>query len=107
MCFSQRIIGAFYLESEVVHEETLDGKWNADWLHKKFSTVASGDFSRINSIATDTCATQKKAARILASRQEYQKIFFVPCDSHGLQLLIKNIVELSVRILCKPYTFCT
>ena len=40
------------------------------------------------------CSTQRKAARILASRQEYQKVFFIFCDSHGLQLLIKNIVEL-------------
>ncbi len=42
----------------------------------------------------DTCPTQRKAARILASQQEYQKVFFVPCDSHGLQLLIKDILEL-------------
>ena len=56
--------------------------------------IVSRNFSRINSITTNTCATQKKAARILASRQEFQKVFFVPCDSHGLQLLIKNIVEL-------------
>ena len=95
LCVSVKEYGAFYLESEPLQGETLDGEWNANWLHKKLSAAVSGEFSRINSITTDTCPTQKKAARILAGRQEYQKVFFVSCDSHELQLLIKNILKLS------------
>ena len=47
---------------------------------------------RINSLATDTCETMRSLHRKLRTHAEFKHTFFVPCDSHGLQLLVKDIL---------------
>jgi uncharacterized protein DUF659 len=59
--------------------------------------AAEGDgvinWKRLNSLATDTNATMFKVHDILSQRPETAHMFFIPCDSHGLQLLIKDILH--------------
>jgi len=86
--------GAFYWDSEIVNGDTCDGDWHADWLDHRFQTVSNGETSRINSVSMDTCPTQMKASRILGARPAYKHVFFVPCSSHGLQLLIKDVITI-------------
>ncbi|THV67714.1 hypothetical protein D6D28_07277 [Aureobasidium pullulans] len=38
----------------------------------------------------DTCATQRRVHELVAQHPEIQHVFTVLCDSHGLQLLIKD-----------------
>ena len=54
----------------------------------------NSQLERVNSINTDTCSTMQKLHEILQITSELEHVFFTLCDSHGLQLLIKNILEL-------------
>jgi hypothetical protein len=47
----------------------------------------------MSSLSTDTCATMRKTWSSLEKHLSLSHLFFVPCDSHGLQLLIKDILE--------------
>ncbi|RKK20269.1 hypothetical protein BFJ65_g6967 [Fusarium oxysporum f. sp. cepae] len=51
------------------------------------------DFSRMNAICTDTCSTMRKLHAEMKNMPEFRHCFFLLCDSHGLQLLVKDIVE--------------
>ena len=42
---------------------------------------------------TDTCDIMLKTARLLQALPSFQHVFMVPCDPHGLQLLIQDICE--------------
>ena len=56
--------------------------------------LCSGDLSRINSICTDTENTMRSVHDMLGRFPELSHINFSLCDSHGLQLLIKDILLL-------------
>jgi hypothetical protein len=65
-----------------------------DLLYPELEIICKGNFLRINSFCTDTDSVMRKAHVHLAARKEFQHCFFSLCDSHGLQLLIKDILEL-------------
>jgi Lon protease-like protein len=67
----------------------------ADWELQKMQEVTSGDTTKINSIANDTCAAMRSSWQKLEEKPQLQHVFFVPCDSHGLQLLIADLLLLS------------
>ena len=52
-----------------------------------------GNFSRLNSFSTDTNSTMRSFHRLLSQDPEFKHCFTVLCDSHGLQLLIKDVLE--------------
>ncbi|KAF5706007.1 transposase [Fusarium mundagurra] len=56
--------------------------------------LCGGDLSRINSICTDTENTMRSVHDLLGGFPELSHINFSLCDSHGLQLLIKDILFL-------------
>ena len=51
-------------------------------------------WSRVTSFTTDTCNVMKAAWQIMRQDPRIQKSFFIPCDSHGIQLLVKDILTL-------------
>ena len=51
-------------------------------------------WSRVNSLTTDTCNVMKAAWDTMRQDPRLKHCFFVPCDSHGLQLLIKDVLHL-------------
>jgi hypothetical protein len=55
-----------------------------------------GDFTllMINFIATDTYSTMRRLWRALRTDRRFAYTFFVPCDSHGINLLINDIINL-------------
>ena len=59
-----------------------------------------GSSEKITSFATDTCAVMRSVWKQLKQNNIYSKALYIPCDSHGLQLLIKNILELSEFFIC-------
>ena len=58
--------------------------------------ISKGNLSRINSLSTDTCDTMLKTHWLLQQYSELKHVFFIPCDSHGLQLLVKDVVTLPI-----------
>ena len=57
--------------------------------------VVKGDFKKMNSFAIDTCNLKRAVWDIIQHNPRFRHVFFVPCDSYDLQLLIKNILKLS------------
>lgn len=54
--------------------------------------VTDGDTSRISSLATDTCAVQLSAWKKLHQTPGFSHIFMIGCESHSLQLVIKDLM---------------
>jgi len=61
----------------------------------KIDSLLHGDWERINSFATDTCSTMLSVGKLLENNERLRKSrpLIVPCDSHGLQLLIGDILS--------------
>jgi hypothetical protein len=84
--------GSFYLENEHIGDQALNAQFFVDWFFKKTKIYCS-DPRRMSSLTTDTCATMQKTWTGFKSYPVLSHAFFIPCDSHGLQLLIKDILE--------------
>jgi len=65
----------------------------AEWLERHLHTLTHGNLERINSCANDTCATMLSMWEHLRLRPGLQHLFFIPCDSHGIQLLIQDLIN--------------
>lgn len=85
--------GAFHYKTEDTGSMQLGAVEISQWVMEKLATLVGEQWWRINSMATDTCNTMRAVWRTLAADNRTQHVFFVPCDSHGLQLLIKDISE--------------
>ena len=77
--------------------EADEGKMGADELaaHAIEATkdITNGQLSKVTSITTDTCSTMRALWSRLEKNQDMQHVFAVPCDSHGLQLIFKDLLE--------------
>ena len=56
--------------------------------------ICHGKFSRINAFCTDTASVMRKTHTDLARMENFCHCFFSLCDSHGLQLLVKDILHM-------------
>jgi hypothetical protein len=63
-------------------------------LKARLREVSNYNLPRINTVATDTCPTMLAAWELIRSDPEFHHIFFIPCDSHSLQLLLKDVLSL-------------
>src|SRR5436190_5942176 len=68
----------------------------AQWLRNHLITLTKGDIVRINSIITDTCKLMFKMWLEIQKLDEFKHVLFIPCDSHGLQLLIGDLLKIPV-----------
>jgi hypothetical protein len=84
--------GSFYLENEDVKDKSLNSQFLVEWFFQKTKQYCS-DSKRMSSLSTDTCATMQKTWTGLEEHPLLKHAFFIPCDSHGLQLLIKDVLE--------------
>ena len=100
LCFSSAEGTAFFL----LHESIGDADQTAEAIFartksniaKQLQAGREDSFvrwDRVNSIAQDTCATNQAIRDRAARDPELNRVFFVNCDSHGLQLLFKDLTE--------------
>jgi hypothetical protein len=87
-------VGSFFWKSEDIGDLSMTAINMANWLRTKLLELTNGRLDLINSIATDTCPTMLKVWITLEQFPDLKHCFFIPCDSHGLQLLVKDIFEL-------------
>jgi len=85
--------GAFFDSNIDLGAATVSAEFCADLAEKRLQTVTRGKMSRVNSFCTDTCSPMLSALRQLKQRPDLQHTFTIPCDPHGLQLLIQDICE--------------
>ena len=86
-------MGALYLESLESDELRHGGQETADHVARRVSTWCS-DTTKINSITTDTENKMKAFINALHLKPDWKHVFWAPCDSHGLQLLMMHISEI-------------
>lgn len=84
---------AFDAFSESAGDKRLDAAENARWMLAKMLELTGGDLGKIHSVTTDTCSLERATWDRLSQDPRLSHIFYVPCDSHGLQLLIKNLLS--------------
>ena len=87
-------IGSFHYLSQDIGTMQSKAVNIANWLKNHLQTLTNGDFKRINSIATDTCDTMLSMWEVAQFYPELKHCFCIPCDSHGMQLLIKDILKI-------------
>ena len=68
--------------SEVLFEELLGTA----------TDITDGRLSQIVSLSTDTCGTMRSLWKIVSKHPQTKMWITIPCDSHGIQLLIKDIL---------------
>lgn len=86
--------GALHWISQDIGAKRLTAENSATMLHQLMGEISNGKYSRINSLSTDTCDTMLKTHWNLQQYPELKHVFFIPCDSHGLQLLVKDVLSL-------------
>lgn len=88
-------MGVFYYETEnsgALSQNAQNLKnWLFIWLEK---IVSNNRWWQINSLITDTCATMRAVWSLVQNDTRTTHVFCIPCDSHGLQLLIKDLLSI-------------
>jgi hypothetical protein len=87
--------GAFYWETQDSGSHAQTAQFLTNWLVERVEPLVDGDWSRVNSVSTDTCNTMRAVWEDLRRLPSRKHIFCIPCDSHGLQLLIKDILTIN------------
>jgi Protein of unknown function (DUF 659) len=84
---------AFYYHNTALGLDTAGAVYIADKVIEALNIVTRNRLSRINSISTDICNTMLGSFNQISSRPGLKHCFLIPCDPHGLQLLIKDILS--------------
>lgn len=66
-----------------------------DLLLPSINRAVDGDLSKVNAVCTDTNTTQRKCQSDLKTQPGLEHLIGILCDSHSLQLLVKDIVTTS------------
>jgi hypothetical protein len=85
--------GAFYYHNASLGPDTAGSVYTAEKITEALDVITKGRLSRINSISVDTCSTMLGSFDQFKNHTGLQHCFFIPCDPHGLQLLIKDILK--------------
>jgi hypothetical protein len=85
--------GAFFYSEFILGAVSTTAEFLRDWLLEKLREATQDNFGIINSIATDTCPTMFKIYDLLRASDKTRHAIYASCDSHGLQLLIKDFLK--------------
>src|SRR5439155_6012647 len=98
--------GRIHYVSKDIQSKQMTATAVAQWLRNHLVTLMKGDIARINSIITDTCKLMFKMWLEIQKLDEFKHVFFIPCDSHGLQLLVGDLLKIPVfkEVLNKAQT---
>jgi Protein of unknown function (DUF 659) len=87
---------SYYILTEDIEAETLDAATIISWFLKKVTGLFGPphNWSKINSFTSDTCNLMRSVWSGLRSTPGMEHILTIPCDSHSLQLGIKDLLHL-------------
>lgn len=63
-----------------------------DWLEQHLIKLINNNLQRVNSLAIDTCPTMLAMWKEIRQKPSLKHILVIPCDSHGIQLLIQDLI---------------
>src|SRR5579859_5069021 len=84
--------GSYHYLSEDIGALQMNAATNVDWL--RTCTLSKNDPTRVNSVTMDICSTMFSMWEQFEHYEDFKQCLFIPCDSHGIQLLIKDILHL-------------
>jgi hAT family C-terminal dimerisation region len=85
--------GVFYYHNRILPPETASSGLLTNLVVDSLDIVSGGRRERINACSTDTCSVMRDIWRILPRRPGLTHCLMNPCDDHGLQLLISDILS--------------
>ncbi|KAF7926468.1 hypothetical protein BELL_0275g00120 [Botrytis elliptica] len=88
------MIGAqsFYWRSTAIDDGPQDAEFTLNHVAAAAREVTKGDLSKWHAFSSDTCSTQRKCWALMRDNPELKHIHSIPCDSHGLQLIFKDLL---------------
>jgi hypothetical protein len=84
---------SYFWSNTDLEAEDADADTTVAHIKSEALKITRGDLKRLSSLATDTCNTQRKVWRRFQELPELRHMIPVPCDSHGLQLVIKDLID--------------
>jgi hypothetical protein len=83
----------FYILNIEAEPGKLRAKELADKAVDTAKKITKGDLSKVVSWTIDTCAVMRAMWTKFGKIPGLEYVFTVPCDSHGLQLIIKDLLQ--------------
>lgn len=86
---------AFYwetIDTKAIAHTSLD---QIDLLLPSINAAVDRDLRKVNAVCTDINTTQRKCQNDLKNHPQHSHILGILCDSHSLQLLVKDIVTMN------------
>lgn len=80
--------GTFHFKTEDSGSGRMTAANLSQWAMDNIAVVIHGNWKWVNSFITDTCSTMRAVWDILSKKECIKHVSFIPCDSHGLQLVI-------------------
>lgn len=86
--------GALHYVSENIRAKRMTASAAAQWLRNHLLALSNNRLDCINSISNDTCSTMRGMWAEIEKFEDLRHCLFIPCDSHGIQLLVKDLLNL-------------
>ena len=87
--------GSFYITGIKPPPGTLSADVIFSIIKEQAAILTNQRPERLNSLITDTCATMRAVWNLMRKEPSLKHVFHVPCQSHSLQLLVKDILGLA------------
>ena len=84
----------FFLKNVDLGSATVDAEQTFNIIHSELSRLTNNQLKRISSFTTDTCAHNRKFFKLIQANNDLRHYFTVLYDSHGLNLLVSDILKL-------------
>ena len=94
ICLQKPHERAYYWLTINTHAIRMSAEAHLSLLKPHLASLTDNNFLKINSFSTDTCATMRSLRQLVLQDPNLQHCFWTFCDSHSLQLLIKDILDL-------------
>jgi len=71
---------------------SITSEWTVDACVKAAGEITRQRLIRFNAFSSNTCNTQRKVWRLITKVPSLEHVLSIPCDSHSLQLVFKDIL---------------
>jgi hypothetical protein len=84
---------SYYWSSTALGTAKAGAEWTLANVKKAALAITSGNLLRWKAYSSDTDNTQRKTKKLLEADQETAHVHWVPCQSHGIQLIFKDMLN--------------
>ena len=85
---------SYYWNSIAIRAVRAGADWTVKNVIQNAKEITKNALHRWTSFSSDTCNTQRKVWAVLNSTEEASHVLSIPCDSHGIQLIFKDLLFL-------------